>query len=94
LLLDSLCVLQFLNELHLDEFHLHDFLFLYRNEPLFLFNLSLNVGARVEDLLLARFLRLLASNLLFESDALLPLVGHALLVLLVALFARHVRGKS
>jgi hypothetical protein len=87
LLLDSLGVLQLLDQLHLEQLHLDHFLLLVRDEALLLLNLPLDVHARLVHASAACLIDLLLGNLLLHLNVLLahhvPL-RHELHVLLMA----------
>lgn len=73
LLLDGLRVLQLLDQLHLDQFHLHDLLLLVADEPLLFFDLARYVGSSLRDLPPPQLISLLLGALLVELNAALTL---------------------
>lgn len=86
LLLDSLRVLQFLDQLHLEEFHLHDLLFLGRNNALLFFDLALDLNPGLHNFTTLRLFHLLFSDLLLDLHrclSILILLGNVLHVLLM-----------
>ena len=68
LLLDCLRVLQLLDELHLQKFHLNDFLLLVSDKSLLFFNLALDLHASVVHASAACLFNLLLRNLLLHSN--------------------------
>lgn len=71
LFLNSLCILQFLNQLHFENLHLHDLLLLERYYSLLLLNLLLDHQSSFLDLAFARLLNLQLCNLLLSLNLLL-----------------------
>lgn len=87
LLLDGLCRLQLLNQLHLEHLHLHHLLLCLRNRFKLLFNLLLDLHAGFLDFSSFCLLDLLSSNLLLHLNGLLlvcVLLGNVLHLLLQA----------
>ena len=71
LFLDGLRILQLLDQLHLQDLHLHYFLLLERDYALFLLYLLLDHQPRLLDLALSSFFNLQHCNLLFRLNLLL-----------------------
>jgi len=76
-----LSVLQLLNEFHLDELHLHDFLLFVADEALFFLDLASDIGPSLSDFPAASVVSLLLGHLLIELDAALALKVQALDIL-------------
>jgi len=92
LLLNGLCVLKFLNQLHFEQLHFHNFLFFCGNETLFFFNLSLLLNASLHDLAAFGLFKLLFRNLFLNTLRLFHVVislGSIVHVGLVALLIFH-----
>ena len=87
LLLDGLRVLKLLNQLHLDQLHLHDFLLFIGDQALLLFDLAGDVGSSLRDFSSARLLGLLLGHLLVELDAALALQVQPLHILQLLLLS-------
>jgi len=87
LLLNGLRVLQFFNELHLKQLHLHNLLFLCCNDSLLLLNLALDLNSCFNNPAAFRLFHLLFGNLLLYTHLLLHIMvplGPELHILIVA----------